>query len=399
MVIITSQSFEEETAATTDDQYNFAGTADLPLGTTVDLPNLPGGVVESTEANTGLGYSATFTDTRTGIAGAVGTSDGDTIGVVTNSAFDFNVDGVAFTDGAQGYAFGDTDGLVTLTFETVDLSNFENVSLSLDYFVRNAMYETSNGASDSFAITAVTDQGDFELLNLDPVELTAFMDGVASISFDVPASVTSLQLVVEVDTNAALEEMAVDNLVIEGDVICFLRGTQIDTDRGPRAIERLQPGDRIMGADGQAHVLRWLGASKIHARADQLPVRIKAGSWLGNTNDLCVSPAHRMLVSGWRAEALFGVSEMLVAARDLINGETIVRDDTRRQVEYWHLLLDSHQMVLAEGCLSESLDPSSSALEAMSEASRREVLELFRKLEARAIRAPALSSAEAMALL
>ncbi len=398
MAIITSQSFEEETAATTDDQYDFAGTANLTLGTTVDLPNLPGGVVESTGANTGLGYSATFTDTRTGTSGAVGTSDGDTIGVVTNSAFDFNVDGVVFTDGAQAYAFGDTDGAIALTFDTVDLSSFENVSLSLDYFVRNAMYETSNGASDSFKITAVTDQGDFELLDLDPVELTAFTDGVATINFEVPASVTSLQLVVEVDTNADLEEMAIDNLVIEGDPICFLRGTRIDTDRGPRAIETLQPGDQIIGADGRSHVLRWIGASAIRARTDQMPVRIKAGSWLGNTADLRVSPAHRMLVRGWRAEALFGATEVLVAARDLINGETIVRDDAHEQVEYWHLLLDSHQMVLAEGCLSESLDPSTAAIEAMSEATWREVLELFPQLASRPIGAPALSGAEAMAL-
>lgn len=242
MAIIASQSFEDEAAATQDDQYDFDGTANLAFGSTVDLVNLPGGVVESTEANSGLGFSATFTATRTGVQGATGTSDGDTIGVVTNDAVDFNVEpAVSFTDGTQGYAFGDTDGLVTLTFDTVDLGDFENVSLSMDYFIRDAMYESGSGAPDIFKITAVTDTGDVALLDLDPAELTAFTDGVASIAFDVPSDVTSLQLVVEVDTNADLEEMSIDNLVIEGDLICFLRGTRIETDQGPAPSKPSRP--------------------------------------------------------------------------------------------------------------------------------------------------------------
>ncbi|MEM8658921.1 MAG: Hint domain-containing protein [Pseudomonadota bacterium] len=376
MVTITSQSFEEETAVTAQNQYSFvtpdSGSIDL-LNVAPDPLGLQGGIVNSTGANTGLGFSADWTSTRNGASNTDGLEDGDSIGVVTTDG----TDGLpAFSDGSQGYVIDDSDGEFELTFDVVDLTSYENNMVSIDYYVRDAAYEPN----DSFSISVLQDGVEAELLDLDGDELTAILPGWNTLTLQVADTVDEIQVVVEADFNAGLEEVYIDNLVVEGDLICFTPGTKIDTPQGPRAIETLAVGDAVIGADGAAHVLRWIGSTTIAPRPEQMPVRIKAGSWLGNTGDLCVSPAHRMLVRDWRAEALFGVPEVLVAAQDLVNGETILREDVA-QVSYWHLLLDGHEMVQAEGCLSESLDPSSAALDNMGQAARDEILALFPMLE------------------
>lgn len=75
---------------------------------------------------------------------------------------------------------------------------------------------------------------------------------------------------------------------------------------------------------------------------------------------------------------LFGVSEVLVAARDLVNDSTIVRFLPEEGVNYHHFMLDAHEIVFCEGAQAESLHPNLSAL---GEKSRREILQLFPELE------------------
>lgn len=137
--------------------------------------------------------------------------------------------------------------------------------------------------------------------------------------------------------------------------VCFMAGTLIATDRGPRRIETLQPGDRLRTLDHGWQPLRWLGQMEVLGVGRLAPVRIARGA-LGNDRTLWVSPQHRMLVSDWRAELLFGASEVLVPAIALVDGEQITRV-SRRRVSYCHLLFDRHQIIHAEGCLSESLYP------------------------------------------
>lgn len=158
-------------------------------------------------------------------------------------------------------------------------------------------------------------------------------------------------------------------------IVCFTTGTMIETDRGPRAIETLAPGDRILTRDDGYQPLRWIGFRKVRAKGDLAPVRFAPGA-MGNDRALEVSPLHRMLVSDWRVELMTGEAEALVPARDLVNG----RDISRRRggwVTYVHMLFDRHQIVFAEGAPSESLHPGSCALDALEQAARAEVIALF----------------------
>lgn len=171
------------------------------------------------------------------------------------------------------------------------------------------------------------------------------------------------------DTPLTIETAVLDNSTsrshasMGGTAVCFMAGTLIETDRGPRRIETLQAGDRLRTLDEGWQPLRWLGQMEVLGVGRLAPVRIAQGA-LGNDRTLWVSPQHRMLMSDWRAELLFGASEVLVPAIALVDGQQITQV-ARRRVTYCHLLFDRHQIVHAEGCLSESLYPGDMALGAL----------------------------------
>ena len=161
-------------------------------------------------------------------------------------------------------------------------------------------------------------------------------------------------------------------------VTCFVRGTKIETASGPVAVEHLNTGDLIRTVDNGLQPLRWIGQRAVPAENAFAPILIRKGA-LGNTEDLRVSPQHRILLSGWRAEIHLGMSEVLVPAKSLINGETILRE-TGGEVEYFHIMFDRHELVYAAGIESESFHPGETGWNALTDASREEILSLFPEL-------------------
>lgn len=162
--------------------------------------------------------------------------------------------------------------------------------------------------------------------------------------------------------------------------ICFVRGTLIETPEGPQFIETLKVGDLVTTLDDGPQPIRWVGQRKVSGTGRNTPIRIRAGA-LGNVRDLWVSPNHRMLVRGPQAELLFGQSEVLVAAKHLVNDKTI-RAVPCHAVEYFHFLCDAHQIVFAEACPAESLFPGDQTLDNAPDGARAEILRLFPGLDA-----------------
>lgn len=173
-----------------------------------------------------------------------------------------------------------------------------------------------------------------------------------------------------------------NNLFVLGGItppICYARGTLIETPEGPRFIETLREGDLVTTLDSGPCPIRWTGAHRMAGTGPGAPVFIRAGT-LGNLRDLFVSQNHRMLLSGARAELLFGQSEVLVAAKHLVNGTTI-RIAPRGEIEYHHFLLDRHEIVFAEACPSESLFPGNETLKSVDDDARDEIVALFPELD------------------
>lgn len=156
-------------------------------------------------------------------------------------------------------------------------------------------------------------------------------------------------------------------------VICFTPGTRIATPDGPCPVEQLSEGDRVQTRDSGAQEILWIGRRRIsgarlfimpHLR----PIRIGPGA-LGidrPDNQLLVSPAHRLLVRRPSAQALFNTSEVLVQARDLVNGGNIAPDLSVCEVTYIHLMLPRHEVLWANGVETDSFHPLGADLEALS---------------------------------
>ncbi|MEO1789091.1 MAG: Hint domain-containing protein [Pseudomonadota bacterium] len=158
---------------------------------------------------------------------------------------------------------------------------------------------------------------------------------------------------------------------------CFTPGTLITTAAGPRAVDTLRPGDLVRTADHGLQPIRWVGQRSVAGMGDLAPVRIMAGA-LGNARALEVSPQHRLLLSGWRAEVTTGTSEVLAAAKHLINGDTIVQV-ARREVTYIHLLFDRHEIIFAEGIATESYLPGAQTMPDGADA-QAEIVAIFPEL-------------------
>lgn len=138
-------------------------------------------------------------------------------------------------------------------------------------------------------------------------------------------------------------------------VPCFVAGTLIGTPGGETAVDNLAPGDLVTTKDDGAQPLRWIGRRQVPATGEFAPIRIEAGTF-GHHRTLLLSPLHRVLIRDSLAELLFGETEVLVAARDLVNDRSVRRMEGG-MVEYVHILFDRHQVVFSEGLETESFLP------------------------------------------
>ena len=130
---------------------------------------------------------------------------------------------------------------------------------------------------------------------------------------------------------------------------CFASGTRIDTPDGTTAVEHLVPGDVVRLAGGGSAPVRWVGHRRVdlrrHPRPEAVrPVRVRAGAFGPGLprRDLRLSPEHALLLDG-----------VLMPVHVLVDGHAVVQEAPDR-VTYYHVELDRHDVVLAEGLPAES---------------------------------------------
>ncbi|MCF4124268.1 Hint domain-containing protein [Methylobacterium sp. SyP6R] len=142
--------------------------------------------------------------------------------------------------------------------------------------------------------------------------------------------------------------------------VCFVTGTRIramrDGTEAETAVEDLRVGDSAVTASGALRPIVWIGHRAIDGAGkalhhDQQPIHVRAGAFGAGlpTRDLRLSPGHPVLV-GMDAD---GAGGHLVPIMCLINGTSIAREPVT-SVTYWHVELDSHDILLAEGLPAES---------------------------------------------
>lgn len=159
-------------------------------------------------------------------------------------------------------------------------------------------------------------------------------------------------------------------------IICFTPGARILTPQGERTVESLCRGDLVITRDHGPQPIRWVGHRTVPGLARFAPVRVAAHVLDGARTPLLVSPQHRFLFTGYKAELLFGCSEVLVAAAHLVDG----RDVTQTQqaaVTYIHIMFDRHEVIYAEGAATESFHAGDIGISAISGPAREELFAIF----------------------
>ncbi|MBD3665962.1 Hint domain-containing protein [Sulfitobacter sp. TSTF-M16] len=146
------------------------------------------------------------------------------------------------------------------------------------------------------------------------------------------------------------------------DFVCFANGTRIATPSGDRLIEKLTIGDEVTVQGGSTKVIRWISHRPISVCRQIVdpaarPVRIAAGA-LGPGQPvapLFVSQQHRLLLTDPLACRMFGAAGVLVAAKKLLAFEGFSLAPAQRPISYFHIVLDRHIILLANGAPAESL--------------------------------------------
>lgn len=233
--------------------------------------------------------------------------------------------------------------------------------------IDSTMFDGGNSSNHGYVTLASLPAGAVPLLTTgDPNHVVAFTypygDGMVFYS-TIPLDYYS------VAENAAITSAEVNTLfgnVIYGmgltPPICFAKGTRIATQTGPRRVQDLRVGDYVLVRGGQFCQVRWIGVRRcgpddLHHKPQLRPVKIRAGA-MGNglpLRDLRVSRQHRLMLSPPGAQGVCGGSDVLVAAIHLVGRAGIAVDQRCDAVEYFHILLDQHHLLYAEGCLAESL--------------------------------------------
>lgn len=142
----------------------------------------------------------------------------------------------------------------------------------------------------------------------------------------------------------------------------FARGVRVKTLSGEVRVENIKSSDLILTLDAGYKKVQYVSSTKINSQAlknnpELYPVVISKNALTPNLpeKDLYVSSQHRVYISSRIAYNVFGESEILVSAKDLVGCQGVKFDYSVKEVEYFHLILEKHALIYASGSISECL--------------------------------------------
>ena len=133
---------------------------------------------------------------------------------------------------------------------------------------------------------------------------------------------------------------------------CFLKGTKISTPSGDRLVQDLRIGDEVQTL-AVRKTIKWIGYNKFTKEEGRawhdsvMPIRVARFAIDDHTPhcDLYLSPWHSIFLN-----------QALIPVMYLINEATIAQGTPSElsALEYYHVELDTHEVIYAEGALTES---------------------------------------------
>ena len=243
----------------------------------------------------------------------------------------------------------DTDTTTTVS-ATITLSS-NGVPTDADGILSGTGLSKTPGQTGTYTLTATT-----------PGTLSAELDALrfTPTAGQVAAGQT-VSTLIDLSINDSDGSMSAD-ATLTVTATCFLRGTMIATPDGETAVESLRPGDLVDVIENGTRVSRpvaWVGGRSMDAatfgnRTAAYPIRIRRHAFTENVphRDLLVTPEHCILIEAG-----------LVPARMLVNNGSIIVDRSVPIYDFFHIELNAHSILLAEGLAAESyLDTGNRAL-------------------------------------
>lgn len=319
---------------------------------------------------------------QTNLTNTAGSLRGATVSYSNNATFtlDDNPSTTTITinddDGPNAAANQFADGAADLNNQgnQVNNSNQNNQFLSADITINGESFSAGDRVELEFAFNMVGSDGstlEFWTIRIDGINI-----GLSGPIFAQPG------------VTYTSDGGAVDLTSIPIDEVpCFTPGSFVETPSGPCLVETLEAGDLVLTKDHEARSVRWVGSRKVSFNELRItpslrPIMIEAGAMGPKqpSRDMVVSQEHRMLIANNQVSVLFGVSDALVAARSMVNGDTIRIVQPEDGVEYIHVMFDKHEIIFVDGTETESFFPGELTVGNLEEGPRAELLGLFPEL-------------------
>ena len=230
-------------------------------------------------AGSTLGFATEFVPTRSGTAGSDGLTEGDAFGVGGSTQILSEL-GSAQPEGSQAFLMQDTDGQVTMYFDYVDLSGTTSPMMSLQYFLTETGWESSDGQNDRLYVRIEIDNcasaTTITLLDTDgggsggnaggDIDDLLIEDSWNTLSSDLTSYTgCRVQLIVEFDSNSSVEALGLDNIV-------FTEGSR----------EEFSPP--ASGPDPTAFITTWKTDNPGNSADNQISIPTGGGNFNYNIN-------------------------------------------------------------------------------------------------------------------
>lgn len=212
----------------------------------------------------------------------------------------------------------------------------------------SAVLTINDAAQFTSAVTNMLDHDAIDLVGI-ATSLVSFSNGTLTATDTKGVALSSFALGVAAGQPAV--QMLSDGhggtlITLGGDMPCFRRGTRLLTPNGYKPVEDFKPDDPIITLAGVRRRVCWVGwrTLDLGGKPAERPVRFAPGA-LGQgipLRPVYLSPLHAVFIQG-----------VLVPARHLVNGATIT-EMPHSAVTYYHIELDRHDVLLADGMAAES---------------------------------------------
>ena len=327
-----------------DAQYG--GVAENAGGT---VTNLSGGTIAANGAAYGVKLFAAGTVTNAGTI--IGKSD------ASNSAVIFSASGGRLiVDPGAVFKYGVNGGNSSLSvLELASGATKGTIALGANYVSFSPTVTLDSGASWLIsAISAIAPNHTFSSLGAsDTIDVTRFTaTSLTTLAGGLGVVLNSAASHVTLHFGASISSFYYTTGAFGTDIttVCFCKGTQILTPAGEVGVESLTVGDLVVTkGSAEPRKITWIGKGQVLAtrgqRGPATPVIVRKGALSPNVpnRDLHVTKAHSLYFDG-----------VFVPAEFLVNHRSIVWDDRAQEVEIYHIELESHDILIANGAPAES---------------------------------------------